>query len=182
MTMTTMMVRIIRQRGFFVGWRGLGDATSSSRTACSAAAYSTSRIEEQQDGGGIQNGPCKVTDIVYDSKENRVRLTFDSGEVYSYSSEYLRTQSPAATASMRGSVVSGRKYVGIMDIRPVGRYGVQFCFDDLHTTGLFTYEYLLHLGRHKYSIMKQYIKALESVQASRDPRKNAPGGRKKKKK
>jgi DUF971 family protein len=126
------------------------------------AAYST----QQQD-------LCKVTDIMYDSKENRVRVTFDSGEAYSYPSEYLRTQSPAAVKQQSSSVVSGRKYVRIMDIRPGGRYGVQFCFDDLHTTGLFTYEYLLHLGRHKYSIMKQYLKALRSLQASRDPRRRS---------
>jgi len=126
------------------------------------AAYST----QQQD-------VCKVTDIMYDSKENRVRVTFDSGEAYSYPSEYLRTQSPAAVKQQSNSVVSGRKYVRIMDIRPVGRYGVQFYFDDLHTTGLFTYEYLLHLGRHKYSIMKQYLKALRSLQASRDPRRRS---------
>eukprot|EP00889_Picochlorum_renovo_P003612 jgi/Picre1/30642/NNA_006003.t1 len=126
------------------------------------AAYST----QQQD-------LCKVTDIMYDSKENRVRVTFDSGEAYSYPSEYLRTQSPAAV-KQSSSVVSGRKYVRIMDIRPVGRYGVQFCFlMTFHTTGLFTYEYLLHLGRHKYSIMKQYLKALRSLQASRDPRRRS---------
>lgn len=157
-TIITMMMLargIRRQRGLYAQWTMLSDA----RTCM--ATYST----QQQDG-------CKVTDIVYDSKENRVRVTFDSGEAYSYPSEYLRTQSPAAV-KQSNSVVSGRKYVNIIDIRPVGRYGVQFYFDDLHTTGLFTYEYLLHLGRHKYSIMKQYLKALHSLQASRDPRRGS---------
>ncbi|KAI8101407.1 hypothetical protein M9435_001513 [Picochlorum sp. BPE23] len=155
--MMGLLARGIRlQRGLCSKW-----TMSLSDDACMAAYSST----QQQD-------LCKVTDIMYDSKENRVRVTFDSGEAYSYPSEYLRTQSPAAV-KQSSSVVSGRKYVRIMDIRPVGRYGVQFCFDDLHTTGLFTYEYLLHLGRHKYSIMKQYLKALRSLQASRDPRRRS---------
>lgn len=162
-----LMIRLVRNRGLFLqsathnrGWWLVsgGDEHDPIATRRSSGTHAHEGTSSS----------CKVTDIVYDSKQNIVRVTFDSGEQYSYSSEYLRTQSP--TATKESYVVAGRKYVRIMDILPVGRYGVQFCFDDLHNTGLFTYDYLLHLGRHKYSVMKQYLKKLHSKNASRDPR------------
>lgn len=47
-------------------------------------------------------------------------------------------------------------------------------FDDLHSTGLYTWDYLHDLGQHKFSRAKQYIAALREQGASRDPRKLKP--------
>jgi len=35
-----------------------------------------------------------------------------------------------------------------MRLEPVGHYAVRIVFDDFHDSGLFTWSYLLELGRH----------------------------------
>jgi DUF971 family protein len=49
-------------------------------------------------------------------------------------------------------------------------------FDDLHNTGLYTWDYLQELGQHKYSRAKQYIQRLREQGLSRDPRQRKPRG------
>lgn len=45
-------------------------------------------------------------------------------------------------------------------------------FDDLHETGIYSWDYLYYLGMNKYSLMKHYLKKLKEKGKSRDPRKN----------
>jgi DUF971 family protein len=42
-------------------------------------------------------------------------------------------------------------------------------FDDLHKTGIFTWDYLHHLGSNKFSLMRNYIRTLRKHGLSRDP-------------
>jgi hypothetical protein len=42
-------------------------------------------------------------------------------------------------------------------------------FDDLHSSGLFTWTYLHDLGAEKYARMKQYLKRLKAAGGSRSP-------------
>ncbi|PON44031.1 hypothetical protein PanWU01x14_269670 [Parasponia andersonii] len=66
-------------------------------------------------------------------------------------------------------VISGRRQVGIMSAEPVGNYGVRIIFDDLHKTGIYSWDYFHHLGSNKFSLMKNYIKSLKKHGLSRDP-------------
>lgn len=69
-------------------------------------------------------------------------------------------------------LIFGRKYVGIMEVIPQGHYGVLIKFDDLHESGIYTWNYLYYLGKNKIRLMKQYIKELRTNGKSRDPREN----------
>lgn len=42
-------------------------------------------------------------------------------------------------------------------------------FDDLHKTGIYSWDYFYHLGSDKYSLMRNYIKTLRKYGLSRDP-------------
>ncbi|KAF5740447.1 hypothetical protein HS088_TW11G00516 [Tripterygium wilfordii] len=66
-------------------------------------------------------------------------------------------------------VIFGRRHVGIMSAEPVGNYGVRIIFDDLHKTGIYTWDYFYHLGSNKFSLMRNYIKTLKKHGLSRDP-------------
>ncbi|KAK2969782.1 hypothetical protein RJ640_028062 [Escallonia rubra] len=66
-------------------------------------------------------------------------------------------------------VIYGRRHVGIMSAEPVGNYGVRLLFDDLHKTGIYTWDYFYHLGSNKFSLMRNYIKTLKKHGLSRDP-------------
>ena len=113
------------------------------------------------------------TEIKYISAEKRLEVTFDSGERFALPAELLRVESPSAEVQGHGpgqkNVVSGRRHVGIMTIEPVGNYAVKIAFDDLHDTGIFTWDYLHHLGSHQDEIWRDYLAALDAQGLSRDP-------------
>lgn len=104
-----------------------------------------------------------------------VEVEFDNGNAYNLSAEYLRVYSPAVDSKIRSiggeKVISGRSHVGIMSAEPVGNYGVRLLFDDLHKTGIFTWDYFYYLGTNKFSLMRNYIKTLKKHGLSREPAK-----------
>ncbi|XP_029122814.1 uncharacterized protein [Elaeis guineensis] len=104
-----------------------------------------------------------------------VEVEFSDGSVFNLSAEFLRVYSPAVDSKIRSingeKVISGRRHVGIMSAEPVGNYGVKIAFDDLHKTGIYTWDYFYHLGSNKFTLMRDYIKTLKKHGLSRDPRR-----------
>jgi DUF971 family protein len=72
-------------------------------------------------------------------------------------------------------IVAGRAQVGIMDLEPVGNYAIRIKFDDLHDTGIFSWDYLFELGTNKEALYAAYLAALEAKGLSRDPRAKKAG-------
>ncbi|XP_004500092.1 uncharacterized protein [Cicer arietinum] len=103
-----------------------------------------------------------------------VEVEFANGSVFKLSAEFLRINSPAVDGKIRSiggeKVISGRRHVGIMSAEPVGNYGVRLNFDDLHKTGIYSWDYFNHLGSNKFTLMRNYIKTLKKYGLSRDPR------------
>jgi DUF971 family protein len=66
-------------------------------------------------------------------------------------------------------VVAGKRDVQISELHPVGNYAVRLVFDDLHSTGIFTWDYLLELGRNHESYWRQYLGELQEKSLSRAP-------------
>ena len=85
-----------------------------------------------------------------------LRVTFDSGEAFALAAEYLRVESPSAEVKGHGpgqeQLVWGKRKVKIRKLEPIGTYAVRIIFDDGHSTGLFTWPYLLKLGREQDQI------------------------------
>uniref|UniRef100_A0A0D9YIT8 Gamma-butyrobetaine hydroxylase-like N-terminal domain-containing protein n=1 Tax=Oryza glumipatula TaxID=40148 RepID=A0A0D9YIT8_9ORYZ len=104
-----------------------------------------------------------------------VEVEFTDGSSFHLSAEFLRVHSPAADSkiiSVSGEkVIFGRRYVGIMSAELVGNYGIRILFDDLHKTGIFTWDYLHHLGSKKFSLTRNYIRTLRKHGLSRDPQR-----------
>ena len=100
-------------------------------------------------------------------------ITFDTGERFSLPAEYLRVESPSAEVQghspSQKKLVSGRRHVGIMKVEAVGNYAVRIDFDDLHDTGIFTWQYLHELGREQESRWARYLKELQEAGLSSDP-------------
>uniref|UniRef100_A0A7S3R3K3 Gamma-butyrobetaine hydroxylase-like N-terminal domain-containing protein n=1 Tax=Dunaliella tertiolecta TaxID=3047 RepID=A0A7S3R3K3_DUNTE len=116
--------------------------------------------------------------------EKRLDLKYSDGRQFSLPAELLRVSSPSADNQRPGRVVAGRRHVGIMGIQPVGRYAIRIQFDDLHHTGLYTWELLYDLGCCKLSRARKYIQQLRDQGLSREPirsrstdRRGGAGGR-----
>lgn len=67
--------------------------------------------------------------------------------------------------------LAGRRHVGIMQVEAVGNYAVRLQFDDLHGSGLFTWEALHDLGLRQEEHMANYLRLLKDQGLSRDPRR-----------
>lgn len=106
--------------------------------------------------------------------EKTLEVAFDDGRRFSYPAELLRVESPSAEVQGHGAsqkqIVSGRRHVGIMAVEPVGNYAVRIRFDDLHDTGIFSWEYLRELGENQDRIWAEYLANLEARGLRRDPR------------
>jgi DUF971 family protein len=102
-------------------------------------------------------------------------VSFDNGEHFDLRVEYLRVKSPSAEVQGHSAeerkTVPGKREVGIIEVLPVGNYAVRLVFDDLHSTGIFGWEYLLELGRNQARYWQDYVDELASKNLSRDPPK-----------
>jgi DUF971 family protein len=105
--------------------------------------------------------------------EKRLEIEFDDGKKFSLAAEYLRVESPSAEvqghAPDQRIVVPGRAHVGILDLEPVGNYAVRIKFDDLHDTGIFSWDYLYQLGVEQPKRWRDYLQALKEKGLSREP-------------
>ncbi len=116
-------------------------------------------------------------EIRYLAADKRLEIDFDNGVTFTYPVELLRVESPSAEVQGHGpgdkKVVAGRRHVGIMEIEPVGNYAVRIKFDDLHDTGIFSWQYLYQLGENQDEIWQAYLGALEAQGLSREPERRA---------
>jgi len=105
--------------------------------------------------------------------KRQIDIEFEDGNIFSLSAELLRVESPSA--EVRGhspsekKIVAGRKFVAVMDIEKVGSYAIRIHFDDLHNTGIYTWENLYKLGRDQDVIWQDYLLSLEKNGLSRSP-------------
>jgi DUF971 family protein len=101
-----------------------------------------------------------------------LQVTFDHGQSYALSAEYLRVTSPSAEVQGHSpaerKVVGGKRAVAIVAAEPVGNYAVKLRFDDGHDTGLFTWTYLHELGADRETIWAAYLEQLRAKGLSRD--------------
>tara|TARA_B100000575_G_C23022624_1_gene588867 strand:+ start:305 stop:649 length:345 start_codon:yes stop_codon:yes gene_type:complete len=97
--------------------------------------------------------------------KNKKELTLAYGASNSVlSAEFLRVNSPSAEAKGHSSdqkkIVSGKKSVSINSIEIIGNYAIRLIFDDGHSTGIYTWQYLQDLFKEKDEIWKEYISEL----------------------
>jgi DUF971 family protein len=116
-------------------------------------------------------------EVRYVSADKRLEVGFDNGVRFSYPAELLRVESPSAEvqghSASEKKIVAGRKHVGIMEIEPIGNYAIRIKFDDLHDTGLFSWQYLYQLGENQDAIWQTYLDAIEGQGLSREPERRS---------
>lgn len=105
-------------------------------------------------------------------------VAFDNGERFDLRAEFLRVMSPSAEvqghAPEERKTIAGKRDVCILEIHPVGNYAVRLVFDDMHSTGIFSWDYFLDLGRHHDAYWQDYLDVLASKGMSRDPARRFP--------
>ena len=113
------------------------------------------------------------TEIRLNKQDRLLHVQFDDAVRYSLPAEYLRVESPSAEVQGHGphqkQTVPGNLNVAIIGVEPVGNYAVRLIFDDLHDTGIYSWDYLHELGREQDLRWSAYLAALESRGLKREP-------------
>jgi DUF971 family protein len=103
--------------------------------------------------------------------ERVLEVDFDSGERFRFSCEFLRVHSPSAEVQGHGPdqrvLQVGKEQVSISAVEQVGNYAVLLRFDDGHDTGIFSWTYLLDLGRRQSELWQAYLDAVAAAGRSR---------------
>ena len=113
------------------------------------------------------------TEINLHQKSRILAMSFDDGEHFELTCEYLRVYSPSAEVRGHGPgeevLQVGKADVNIEKIEPVGTYAVILHFDDGHNTGIYSWEWLYHIGQNHDKLWQDYLHKLEKAGQKRAP-------------
>jgi DUF971 family protein len=104
------------------------------------------------------------TELRLHKDRKTLTIAFDDGERFDLAAEYLRVRSPSAEVQGHSpserKTVGGKQNVAILEIKPVGNYAVRLVFDDMHSTGIYSWDYLFELGENRARYWQDYLDEL----------------------
>ena len=113
------------------------------------------------------------TELKLHKDRRTLSVSFDTGERFDLTAEYLRVKSPSAEVQGHSAeerkTIPGKKNVAILEVLPVGNYAVRLVFDDLHSTGIFGWDYLRELGHSHAQYWQDYLDELAAKNMTREP-------------
>ena len=109
----------------------------------------------------MTNSKAWPTEIRVSKDKRSLTIGFDNGESHELTAEFLRVLSPSAevqghTPSQK-QTVPGKRDVGIMKVEPVGNYAVRISFDDMHNSGIYSWDYFRKLGTEHDELWAAYL-------------------------
>ena len=110
--------------------------------------------------------------ITIHARSRVLELVWADGSRYRVPFELMRVYSPSAEVAGHGPgqevLQTGKREVQITAMNPVGNYAVQPRFSDGHESGIFTWEYLRHLGANQEQLWRDYEARLAAAGRDRD--------------
>ena len=120
------------------------------------------------------------TNVTVHQASRTLEIAFDDGKNFKIPFELMRVYSPSAEVMGHGPgqevLQTGKRQVGIVEIEPVGHYALQPTFSDGHQSGIFTWQYLYHLGADADELWRKYFDRLKDAGAERDAAMAAAAG------
>ena len=107
------------------------------------------------------------------SKDKKLLTVSFKEDDYALTSEFLRVYSPSAEVRGHGpgqeTLQLNKQDVSISSLVPMGNYAIAIHFSDGHSTGIYSWSYLLHLGTEKEDLWLDYC---NRVSENNDNNKN----------
>jgi len=130
---------------------------------------------------GLDKDTPQPTALTVHQSSRVLEISFDNGTHFRIPFELMRIYSPSAEVQGHGPgqevLQTGKRAVGIDDIQAIGHYAVQPRFSDGHDTGIFSWDYLYHLGTAESELWQRYEQRLKDAAIDRDaPMVKAAGG------
>ena len=116
--------------------------------------------------------PHHPTAITLHQRSRILEVGFDDGKSFRIPFELMRVYSPSAEVQGHGPgqevLQTGKREVEVTTLEPIGNYAVLPRFSDGHDTGIFSWDYLYHLGEHEQDLWRQYETRLADAGVDRD--------------
>ena len=129
---------------------------------------------------GLQAGSPTPTALTVHSQSRVLEIAFSDGAAFRIPFELMRIFSPSAEVQGHGPgqeiLQTGKRDVGIVALEPIGNYAVKPVFSDGHESGLFTWDYLYHLGADESRLWEDYQRRLKAAGVDRDAPMVIAGG------
>jgi DUF971 family protein len=129
---------------------------------------------------GLRNETPAPESITLHGQSRVLEIGFADGSRYRIPFELMRVHSPSAEVQGHGPgqevLQTGKREVDIVNMEPVGNYGVKPVFSDGHESGIFTWEYLYFLGSQQAELWQDYERRLQEAGVDRDAPMAAAGG------
>jgi len=113
------------------------------------------------------------TELRLHKDRRTLTVSFDDGSSHSLAAEYLRVESPSAEVQGHNpnerKTVPGKRNVSIMEVVPVGNYAVRLVFDDMHSTGIYSWDFFRQLAREYDTRWARYLDEMKAQNLTRDP-------------
>ena len=115
---------------------------------------------------------AKPTSVTVHQASRNLEIAFDDGKSFKIPFELMRVYSPSAEVQGHGPgqevLQTGKRNVSITEVEPVGHYALQPVFSDGHQSGIFTWDYLYHLGADADALWRKYFDRLKTAGVERD--------------
>jgi DUF971 family protein len=129
---------------------------------------------------GLQRGAPTPQSLTVHAKSRVLEVGFSDGASFRIPFELMRIYSPSAEVQGHGPgqevLQTGKRDVDLLALDPVGNYAVQPRFSDGHDTGIFSWDYLYHLGSKQDQLWADYDRRLRDAGVERDAAMAAGGG------
>jgi DUF971 family protein len=129
--------------------------------------------EAQQNSEAQHNSRPWPSELRVSKDRRTLTVVFDNGESFALPAEYLRVTSPSAEVQGHSpserKTVPGKMNVEIMKVEPVGNYAAKIVYDDMHSTGIYGWDYLRELGINQAERWQNYLSELDAKGLSREP-------------
>jgi DUF971 family protein len=116
--------------------------------------------------------PAWPVEIRLRKDRRTLQVSFDDGTAFDLPAELLRVTSPSAEvqghSEAERKTVGGKRNVAILSVDAVGNYAVRLGFDDMHTTGIYSWAFLHDLGVNAERRFQGYLDDLQAKGLDRD--------------
>ena len=129
---------------------------------------------------GLQADSPTPSALTVHSQSRLLEITFSDGALFKIPFELMRVYSPSAEAQGHGPgqevLQTGKREVDLVALEPIGNYAVKPVFSDGHESGIFSWDYLYHLGSDQDRLWEDYNRRLQAAGAQRDAPMALAGG------
>ncbi len=130
---------------------------------------------------GLQAKSPTPTALTVHSQSRILEIAFSDGAQFRIPFELMRIYSPSAEVQGHGPgqeiLQTGKREVNVVELEPIGNYAVKPVFSDGHESGLFTWDYLYHLGAEQTQLWDDYERRLQAAGVARDAPMVVAGGK-----